>query len=87
MVTVKTSYASDCAVELNKCSATVNAAKVYIKDMEIQIQNYKDDDQLQKQLIKDQKDKLESPLHDPIKVAAGTTILILILEIATGHIK
>lgn len=78
---------ADCTTILSLCDKEVQNCRNLVTQQSTQINNYKQNDGLQKQIIADKDKQLSSPLRDPVKVAAGTTMLILVLEIVTGHIK
>lgn len=78
---------ADCSKTLDLCNEAVNKQGKVIKDQDKVIADYAKETELDKQINTDLHKELSSPLRDPVKVAAGTTLLILIIEIATGHIK
>lgn len=85
--TVTARQLSSCDVTLSKCDAALQAEQKVTQDQDALLASYEKKSQLQQQIISDREAQLSSPLRDPVKVAAVTTIAIVILEIVTGHIK
>jgi len=82
-----TCRAQTCEKTLNACEGAYQSQKKLITDQKAQIENYYKKDQLSYQIIQDQQNQLSSPWKDPVKVAAITTIGVIILEIALGVFK
>lgn len=78
---------ADCQTTLTKCDTAVNALKTLVNAQGKEISDLKTQSALQQQINKDQASKLNSPLHDPVKVAAATVVIVLVLEIVTGVFK
>jgi len=76
-----------CDDKLNACDKALNLSQQVIEDYRTQVSNYRNESELDKQIIADYRAKDSSPLRDPVKVAAGTTVLLTVILIATGHIK
>lgn len=74
-------------VVLKACDNALQLAQKLITDQQVQLNNYGQQSALQNQIIADQKKELDSPLHDPVKVAAATTVLIIVLELVTHHLQ
>ncbi len=78
---------ADCPGTLKLCDAALRAEIALRQDDDAQIKNYQTKSALDEQIKSDQQHVIDSPLHDPVKVAMGTTILVIILELITGHLK
>ncbi len=78
---------ADCPNTLKLCLDVVTKANAVIADDKATISQYTEKSALDEQIKTDQQKQLESPLRDPVKVALGTTVLIIVLELVTGHIK
>jgi hypothetical protein len=87
LILISNTSLADCQATLAACDAVVEAGKVEIKDLTTQVMNYEQKSALDEQIKSDQQAKLDSPLRDPIKVAAGTAVLVIVLEVLTGHLK
>lgn len=87
-LTVQVSRADDtCLDVLNACDRAYTAQKLIIADQDTQIDNYNKQSELQKKIIQDQQNKLDSPLRDPIKVSAVVVVSIITIELITGVFK
>jgi hypothetical protein len=63
----------------------VNKCKTVVADQDAEIQQYQAKSALDEQIKSDQAKVIASPLHDPIKVAAGTLILIEAARLILTH--
>lgn len=75
---------ADCKKTPELCDKIVSESRQIIKEQQDQIKDYSNQSNLQRQIIADKDSQLASPLRDPVKVAAGTVIVVLVVEILTG---
>lgn len=78
---------ADCVHNLDLCDAAVNKQQVVITEQSKQITNYEQMSSLDRAIIQHQQEQLDSPFRDPVKVAAGTVVVIIVLEIVFGAFK
>lgn len=78
---------ADCQAEAKTCATALNKAQMVISDQGQLITDLKKKSALDEAIKADQQSQLNSSLRDPVKVALATTILVLVLELATGHLK
>jgi hypothetical protein len=76
-----------CSQVLKSCDEALNAQVELNKNKDELIKNYEAKSALDEQIKADQGKQLSSPFHNTLTVAAGTTVLILVLEIVTGVFK
>jgi hypothetical protein len=82
-----TGYTGTCDTRLDLCIEVVKDSKTVIDAQDTEINSYKEKSALDEQIKADQAKVIESPLHDPVKVGLAATILVIVLELATGHLK
>lgn len=87
MILISPLAKADCNSVLKSCDAALKAQVDLNIEKNTQITNLGHKSELDEQLKADKDAQLASPLRDPIKVAATTTIVILVLEIVTGVFK
>src|SRR5271166_3137240 len=86
-LTINNCAKADCNSTLNACLNVVAASKAVIADQDQEIAQLQAKSSLDEAIKSDQAKILASPLSDPVKVALGTTVLIVVLELVTGHLK
>lgn len=79
--------ASNCQDTLRVCDEVVKEGQKLIDEQKIQLSNYADKSALDEQIKSDQYRELQSPLKDPVKVGLAAAILVITLEVLTGHLK
>ncbi len=84
---IPTTSLGDCKATPVLCDRIIQESKVIIKEQDAQINDYKTQSSLQRQILADKDRQLASPLRDPVKVALGTTVVLLLTGLLTGHIK
>lgn len=72
---------------LNACDAALEDQRAVVKDLTVQVGNYQKESDLQKALVADKDAQLSNPLRQPIVVASIAAVCIIVLEVATGHLK
>lgn len=91
MATASTSIAQTCDLDtkesLRLCDAAYNAQKQLIKDQGDQINNFFKKDQLQNRIIDDQKEKLDSPFRDPVKMIGLGIVGTVVVEVLLGAFR
>lgn len=78
---------ADWSSEVRACDKALSDSQNLVFEQGKLIVMYKDRDVLQDALIESQGKRLESPLHDPVKVAVVTTVAVIVLEVLTGRLK
>lgn len=78
---------ADCSQILNACDQALEDQRVLVRDLTMQVGNYQKESELQKSLIADKDAQLSNSLRQPIVVASIAAVCIIVLEVATGHLK
>jgi len=84
ILAVNSSALADCNSVWKLCDKDLEKTKNLVFEQGKQIINYENQTALQQRIIEDQSKKLDSVLHDPIKVATITALCVVVLEISLG---
>lgn len=87
LTSLPTNAKPTCDQVLKSCDAALNAQVEVNQQLTQQVKNYEAKSALDERIKADQQKELNSPLHSTLTVAAGTTIVVLLLEIATGAFR